>query len=439
MSESTPEQQMALLNYMGMGMYGSPLMESAASQLNLVQDIGATTFDTVFMYNAGLITPEQLLDSIKNATREPVGDASQYDWESTYKQFLASGETELIDGANAIQNGTQTAAQYIRGLRSRMAEEGAYEVNPGLDSIIDSLEKQLEDFEGKYNNFNFIKSKVDSGEYDFDEATGMVYKPLLGEDARKNLRAEGWKGPFSEPEFWRTIPDAGIMKQAAKLQEQFEPIFAAYESDNEIAESRTRAEIAKTSPAMKRFIQEKEKKGEDVSGQMVQTTKGWKAIEDAYNKAMADFKARNKPKPSTEQRTYTATAKYVQPGTPNRYGVPGKGGVQIQYDLVKSPQARENDYWAQQTAYWTAKTMGAERDKRAEEAKAAEAKVVAKEQQAMEMGKTPALEWLKMMPQLAAMAAQPAPEKPKYVKPKPRVLSDQEIETMANMIAGGMG
>jgi hypothetical protein len=55
----------------------------------------------------------------------------------------------------------------------------------------------------------------------------------------------------------------------------------------------------------------------------------------------------------------------------------------------------------------------------------------------MEKATTPALEALMNAPSIAAMLAQPT-SKPAYVKPKPRVLSDQEIETMATMIAGGM-
>lgn len=436
MPPMTPEEQLALLNFLGMGAYGSPLMESPASQLNLIQDIGSMAFDTVFMYNMGLITPEQLLSSIESAMREPVGDASDYDWQSTYDSIVASGETELIDGANAIRSGSQTAAQFIRGLRSRMAEEGAYELNPALDSIIDSLEQQLQDFETKYNNYNFVQQKIDAGEYQFDQATNMIYKPVLGEQARENLRAAGWKGPFQEPEFWRTIPDVETMNQAAKLQEQFSPLFEAYDKDQELVSRGTREELAKKSPAMKKLLELKP----ETAQQGEYTTRGWKAIEDAYNKALNEFKAKYSS-PSTEKPTYKATVKYVTPGTPNAYGVPSRGGVTVGYTRNPTQSQANTDYWAKQAAYYTAKGMGAQRDTQAKQVKEAEGKVQAKVTEAQQKGTVPALEWLKMMPQLAAMAAQPAPEapKPRYVKPQPRTLSDQEIEIMANMIAGGMG
>lgn len=502
----TPEEQMALLNYMGMGAYGSPLMTSAASQLNLVQDIGSMAFDTVFMYNMGLITPEQLLSSIESATREPVGDASDYDWQSTYDSIVASGETELVDGANAIRGGSQTAAQFIRGLRSRLAEEGAYELNPALDSIIDSLEQQLQDFETKYNNYNFVQQKIDAGEYQFDQATNMIYKPVLGEQARENLRAAGWKGPFQEPEFWRTTPDVETMNQAAKLQEQFSPLFDAYDKDQELVSRGTREELAKKSPAMKKLLELKP----ETAQQGEYTTRGWKAIEDAYNKAMKDFNTSANTRAmghevlgyangfnwvierqdgkqvavgydgggnrrrSTEDvgriRNEVSAAKTRTPRTQEsslgrgadtvivregsktyleKRGPQGKVYWRTQLsDTAPTPttgmtpqQKTSNDYWARQAAYYTAKGMGAQRDTQAKQVKEAEGKVQAKVTEAEQKGTVPALEWLKAMPQLAAMAAQPAPEapKPRYVKPKPRTLSDQEIEIMANMIAGGMG
>lgn len=502
----TPEEQMALLNYMGMGAYGSPLMSSAASQLNLVQDIGSMAFDTVFMYNMGLITPEQLLSSIQNATREPVGDATEYDWESTYDSIVGSGEDELINGVNTILSGSQTAAQFIRGLRSRMAEEGAYDLNPSLNSIIDSIEKDLEEFETKYNNANFIKQKVDSGEYEFDQSTGMVYKPVLGEDARENLRAAGWKGPFQDPEFWRTIPDFETMNQAAKLQEQFSPLLEAYDKDQEVISRGTREELAKKSPAIKKLLELKP----ETAQQGEYTTRGWKNIEDAYNKAMKDFnipsntramghevlgyangfnwvierrdgkqiavgydgggnrrretedvggtrKAVTDAKTRTPREQETSLGRgddtvIVREGSKTyleKRGPQGKVYWRTQLsDTAPTPttgmtpeQKTSNDYWARQAAYYTAKGMGAQRDTQTDKVAQAKAQIQAKTQEAQQKGTTPALEWLSAMPQLAAMAAQPAPEapRPQYVRPKPRTLSDEEIEIMSNMIAGGMG
>lgn len=501
----TPEQQLALLSYMGMGAYGSPLASSPNSQLNLVQDIGGMTSDVVFMYNMGLITPEQLLQSVRNATSEPVGEASDYDWESTYNSIVASGETDLINGADAIINGQQTAAQYIRGLIARLADEGAYELNPQLDAIVKSLETQLVEFENKYRNFEFVDEKKRTGEYFIDPNTGMLMKPVLGEDARANLRAMGWKGPLAEPDFWRTIPDAATMDQAAKLQEQYAPAFEAYDRDQELVSRGTREEIAKKSSSMKKLLEAKP----ETAQQVETTTRGWKDIEDAYAKAMADFKMPDNARAAGYENLGTirgirwevvkeggkeiaygydgsgkrvrsqsipeqinilrqeSTKRKENPSgyrTENKIGVTGnmyivrEGGksyleyrgpgghvwnrTELKTSNPKPPtQAQQsNDYWARQAAYYTAKGMGEQRkDVKAKAAQGQQA-VEAKVQEAKGKGTTPALEWLKMIPQLAAMASQPAPEQPepRYSKPAPRVLSDEEINLMSNMIAGGM-
>jgi hypothetical protein len=457
----TPEEQLALLNYMGMGMYGSPLMGSAASQLNLVQDLGSMAFDTVFMYNMGLITPEQLLDGIKNATREPVGDAAQYDWESDYRQILASNETDKVNGVNAIINGTMTAAQYIRSLAARLGEEGQYDLNPALESNLDSLQKELEDFETKYNNFNFIKNKVDSGEYELDQVTGMVYKPLLGEDARENLRAQGWKGPFSEPEFWRLIPEPGLIQEAARLND------LAGETEKELSKAKTTVtpkaikqgakvgsaayeEFLSRTPEGKRFLEAEKKKASDKKKETVPT-----ALEnaEAYVKRVAPPSLSFIPLKFAQAPL--SLGKALIGGAQNALSaiqgtsasVPrGDALEKTLAQVEKEKKEAENQaYWAKMAESYTARgeqeqAMKPVTDlqKKVEQQKQSAA---AKETEAYKSGTVPALEWLRMMPQLAAMAAQPAPQAPRatYVKPKPRVLSDQEIEIMANMIAGGMG
>lgn len=501
----TPEQEAALMAMLmgSSGMYGSPLVEGATSQLNLVQDIGATTFDTVFMYNAGLITSEQLLDTIKNATREPVGDPNEYDWESQYNMARSSNNTDMIQAMDSIRAGISTAADEIMKLRVKYGEAAVDGLESWQLANIDDMKKQLEEFERKFRNRLFVDEKIATGEYEYDMATGMLYKPLLGEDARENLRAAGWKGPFSDPEFWRVVPDEATMEQAAKLQEQFAPAFEAAEKDEAIATSRTRGQIASISPAMKKYLEKYPEKAQEV----VQTTGGQKEIEDAYKKALADFKMPENTKAAgfedlgvingiryevTKEggkeilRGYDRGGKVVRMAeTPQgiqhyrdiaktrkekptgkqsfKVGVTGNsyivyeggksyleqrtaaGDVIARQPLItsqkapaKSQASQANDYAARQAAYYSAKSTGIQQEERKKKAAEGEAAVKAKVQEAKDRGTVPALQWLAMMPQYAALASQPAPKESKPGRPAPRVLSDDEINTMANMIAGGL-
>lgn len=466
----TPEEQFALLNFMGMGAYGSPLATSPNSQLNLVQDIGSMAFDAVFGFNMGLITPEQMLEMVRNATTQPVGEPDEYNWEKIYNQFTASNQTELLEGADAIRSGQLTAAQYIRELRSKFNKEGRYD--EFMSSQIDSLSKELNDFERVYRNYELAQSKVDSNEWSIDPNTGMLMKPIFGEEARQNMRALGWKGPLSDPEMWRKIPDMATLQQAAKLQQEFAPIFEAYEKDQETIDKGTRQQIAAKSPAMKKLLELKP----ELAGEKVTTTRGWQEIENAYNKAMSDFKAKRNAKSNMSggreelgvvkgmpQGTFrwvitVENGKEVARGYTGDYGSklgaylssPGdiaqlrnKSSYQKTNPAQPSQAEKSDNYWAQQAAYYTAKSMGAERDTRQAKAKAAESKVDAKIAEAERRGSVPALQLISALPQIAAMAATPAPQEPReprpqYVRPQPRTLSDAEIELMANMIAGGM-
>ncbi len=470
----TPEEEAMLAYMMGYGTYGLPLMPSAASQLNLVQDAGMMTFDPVFMYNSGLITPDMLLMQIRNATHEPVGDANEYDYESMLNRASAAGEQELLQGMSDIMNGVNTASGYVRRLKAKLLDADP-ETSSARMSLYDSMQSELEKFEKVWSNYQIVEEKRQTGEYFIDESTGMLMKPLLGEKARENLRAMGWKGPLSEPEFWRTIPDMATVDQAAKLQEQLRPQMEAYERDQEIVESGWK-------------------------------TRGWKDIEDAYQRALTQFsmpqttrqlgyeelgtingfnvilrqeegktkayrydsngklKAISQPLSDTEisqLRNESADRKYNPGKYRQEIKLPNSG--KIVYEAGKSylettapggrpttrtevksstkqptQEQKSQDYWARQAAYYTAKGMGEERQRKKEVAANAEAQVAAKMLEAQQRGTVPALQWLQRMPQLAALAAMPAPEKPKATRPAPRVLSDQEIDTMANMIAGGM-
>lgn len=495
--------------------YGIPMMTSPAAQLNLLQDVQSMAFDTVFMYNQGLITPEQLLDSIRRSTTEEVGQPEEFDTETWERNAMASGNSDLIDGMNQIKYNGMTAAGVAVWLRSKTADANYQEVPNWVEENIKDIEKQLEQYELLFRNRTLLDEKVASGQWSIDPITGAVMKELDRESARENLRADGWKGMFSDPEFWRTIPDAATMDVAARLTEQFAPVLEEQDALEERVGNKTMEEIGKTSSATKKLIEVKKEKGEDISQNIYTTTGGWKRIEDLYQQALLDFKlprttramgyedlgvikgiryeikiedgkekayaydssgnlvrVESSPQRLKYLREESAKRKanpqdYVQRIDINRgpgldmyvtYTPDGQGGHTSTLDLANgkrtvsstplvsserpetSQEKASREYWARQSAYWTAKGEGERQKGVHQQAEEAKARVGEQTRLAMSRGTTPALQWLEKLPQIAALAAQPAPEiqKPKYVKPKPRVLSDQEIESMASMIAGGM-
>jgi len=508
----TPEQRMLQLLAGGYTDYGIPMMTSPTSQLNLLQDVQSMAFDTVFMYNQGLITPEQLLDSISRATREVVGQPEEYDVKTFEDMAMTSADPNLIDGMNQIKYNGMSAEGVGRWLRDKNANELG-EITDVTRANIDSIVKQLGEYEKLFNNNRILMEKRDAGEWDIDPRTGAPTRALEGEAARENLRAQGWKGMFSDPEFWRTIPDVQMMDTAAKMQEQFKPIFDEQDALQKRVGDKTMEEIAKTSSATKKLIDVKKEKGIDISQDIYTTTGGWKRIEDAYQKALNDFTMpRNtramgyedlgtikgidyeirkhddgkfylhwdepnssgatwnaKPLTQSEINSWRAKRddrianpeKYRQEmklgRTGNKYIVYEGGKSYVENRLptgtvtnrtqvvssekpMTTQEKKSRDYWAQQAAYWTAK--GEYERQKSVEKQATDAKAQVEEQtrKAMASGTNPALLALEQLPQIAALMSQPAPEpvKPKYVKPKPRTLSDAEIETMASMIAGGM-
>lgn len=504
----TPEQRALSMMLGGYTDYGIPMMTSPTSQLGLLQDVQSMAFDTVFMFNQGLITPEQLLRSIRNATSEPVGQPEEYDLTSMENAINATADKNLIDAMNQIKYNGMTAAGAARWLRTNNADT-AGQLTDVMSDNINSIEKQLEKYETVFNNNKLLMERTASGEWFIDPETGVPMRSLTGEAARENLRASGWKGVFAEPEFWKTVPDAQTMEMAAKLQEQFQPIFDQYEADRKPVGEKTMEEIAKTSSSTKKLIEAQKAKGIDISQNVRQTTAGWKRIEDAYNAALKDFispqnsqamgfedlgsvggyrvvirkennafksysydssgKLMRVSKPLTQNELDSLRSQSLdRKQHPEKYKQDMKLGYVGNLHLVteggktyletqingrttsrtpirsSSPQPAppgkaSQDYAARQAAYYTAKAMGEER--KALEKKAAEGKaqVEAKVSEAQKKGTTPALEWMRMLPQIAALVAQPAPEMPKASgKAAPRVLSDEEINSMATMIAGGL-
>lgn len=503
----TPEQRMLQLLAGGYTDYGIPMMTSPTSQLNLLQDVQSMAFDTVFMYNQGLITPEQLLDSISRATREVVGQPEEYDVKTFEDMAMSSKDPNLIDGMNQMKYNGMSAEGVGRWLRDKNANELG-EITDVTRANIDSIVKQLGEYEKLFNNNRILMEKLDAGEWDIDPRTGAVTRALEGEAARENLRAQGWKGMFSDPEFWRTVPDTQMMDTAAKMQEQFKPIFDEQDALQKRVGDKTMEEIAKTSSATKKLIDVKKEKGIDISQDIYTTTGGWKRIQDLYQQAMKDFKnlpasvsgfedlgtiagARTQIVVENGKEVaygYDSSGKLIRvhdtpesiarlrsqasdrKANPEKYrqemklGVTGNryivyeggksyvenrlpsGTVTNRTEVVSSKkpmttqEQKSRDYWAQQAAYWTAK--GEYERQKGVEKQATDAKAQVEEQtrKAMASGTNPALLALEQLPQIAALMSQPAPEpvKPKYVKPKPRTLSDAEIETMASMIAGGM-
>lgn len=422
----TPEEQAQLAAMYAYQDYGVPTMANYASQLNLFQDMMQTAADPTFLYLQGLLTDPELIASTQELLFDPV-DINEANWAEDYENARITGDDILLDGMDAIINGVEPE-RVIARLRSQY--EDSYGDVPGArQDDLRGLLDVLKDFEKKYSNARDIEAKVATGEYTLG-ADNLIYKPVDEETGRKRLEGRGLRGYYADPANWGVTPKADEYQRGLKLLEESSALTAERENKSKAAKKEV---STAAQSAYKQFLN--------------RTPEGRKVLQYVQPKTEQEKGLEIDPKKAAAYLAGRAVGLPVDLALLGKAAV-GKvfsGSKDIGKVIEEKKKMANEDYWAKMTASYAGRGAQDEKrkelarlEKEAEEKKAAGA---AATQAARMAGTTPALDMLKVAPYFAAMAAaQAQPEKKKtYVKPKPRVLSDAEIESMANMIAGGMG
>jgi hypothetical protein len=425
----TPEEQAQLAAMYGYQDYGSPTMTNYASQLNLFQDIMQTMQDPTFLYLQGLLSDQEIATQVEDLLFDPI-EISTVNWIDDYNFAQESGNSIVAEGMSLIIDGFKIPS-IITKLRERTKDSfGSY--TDFDQDMVDAVEEELKAFEEKYLNAKDVETKVLSGEY-MRDASGNVYKPVDQETGQKRLQSYGFRGYQANPESWRVILNAPDVERAQKLAQES----TALTQERANKQKSGGKEVGNIAQSVYKDFLNRTPEGRRV---LEGVTKARPKIEEKKTSMLEGpaIVAWRKLTGSKEDRKSVAG-----PLLQIAESLGSTGGLDKKVKEVK--QMQNQDYWAKLGASYAGRAAQDEKRKElerldqtiAEKNAAANAAMT----QARAGGTSRAQEQMKMAPYFAAMiAAQAQPEKKKtYVKPKPRVLSDAEIETMANMIAGGMG
>lgn len=421
LSEDEQAQLAAMLMFQN---YGVPAMANYNSQLNLFQDVMSTMADPTFLYLQGLLTDQEMIVRVEDLLFDPI-DISEANWKQDYDTAVETGDSIVAEGMRLIQQGLKTP-QVIVALRKRFADSFGDVPGASQDDLT-NYEEVFREFEEKWNNAKDIESRIYSGEY-IHGSDGSIFKPVDEETGRKRLEGAGLRGYNADPNNWRITPEATQEERGLQLLQQSQKLTEDRENLSKAGQKQATSAAQSTYKAFLNKTPEGRKALQYVS----QPRKQDKGLEIDPKKALA----------------YLATRTV---GLPVDAAMIGKaaigklfGGKDLGKQVTEQKAMMNQDYWAKLGASYAGRAVQDEKrkelerlDKEAEEKKVAG---TAARQAARLAGSSPALDMMKIAPYFAAMAASQAqPEKKKtYVKPQPRTLSDAEIETMANMIAGGM-
>lgn len=428
--------------------WGFPPSSTPGATINTFQDILSLAQDPVFLLQQGFITPEAMLQYIQSVITQPVLQSTDYDTEAL-RAFTPSADTTLQGAYDLIDNG-MTVNQVRAKMLEDMAKANGGSLTTTEVSVIDAKMKDVEEYARRKSNFDQLQEKQATGEWQLDPVTGQV--KAQREDARQILSAAGLEGLGSLPELWQPIPDQALMSQALAKYGQ------ADEARNSWIELGKKA--AKDSQLMAKAVYDQFLTGQPKATTPVRQPKGAAGAKRTGIQGVGTpretqptrgFGGRGAsgefgvsgPAPKVKESSFPAgrtggagSARFGGQATPTPTG-------NTNADIIARMTPQQRDQWAKMAASYAgraAQESSSTQKRAAANRQTAESKFLEAQRDetaAMQAAVVPALQWLMNAPMAASYVAQPAPES-MAGKRTPRTLSDQEIETMANMIAGGM-
>jgi len=441
----------------GVENFGAPIGTSAAGNLGLQQDIYSLIGNPIFQLQQGLVTPEEFQQNMQLTASTRV-EPEEIDYGTLEDNAY---DEDLILGYELIKKG-YTVGQVINSMLSQLKNVDFANIDSNAISIekdiIEGLKGDLEKFYDRWTAANRVEEGLLTGDY-FQGIDGSIRKQMDYEDAQKAYAAAGLPKGLQNPILWRVEPDANLLAEAAKGDQRAEELAKERNRLRLTLEPKARKEATqKASSAYEEFLSRTpegrmflEQERAKAAGKPQETRPRSAVIRrgggepvtlQTRAKTLADENGRVRLRSRADILADERGRVTIDQGR-NRSAVVRRGSPPDTTEAEKAAQrkAQEQAYWAKMQETYTGKSTLAEKlqpIKDVEDAIAvAEKAAKEKRLQASQQGTVRAMDLIQKAGPIAAMLSQPA-AKPKYVKPKPRVLSDQEIEQMSNMIAGGL-
>lgn len=436
-------EQEAMLAFLGANDSFMPTGTSAAGNLNLYQDIMGMVGNPLFLYQQGLVDADTLTAMVRQATREPI-DTATIDY-TTLEDIAKARQDPVTARAYELIKSGASVAQVLR----EIAGEGASSAGKFSDKLnydLDMLTDDLVEFKNRWDAAQGVAEGLSNGEY--EQIGDVVYKPMDIDKAMAATKALGLPTFLQNPAMWEIIPDSKLLADAAVGEQQAATL--AEELNRLVDENG----VLRRSVDRKAVNQAASKAGSDVyrmilntaaaGRQQAQTVAGTKERSD-YEQGMfgSTISSRAAASPpvaqSSQQRTEQLKAQNLARWIADKAkqsAVKDQSSAGILQRVA--PTTEKQDYWAKLGGSYAARAAAEEKRKPVAtlQQRVAEAEKRAKEKAAAAYaaGRPLALD---IIPQAMAAAAGISQPAPRATRPAARVLSDQEIATMANMLAGG--
>lgn len=403
---------------------------SASSNLNLLQDIYSMSGSPVFAYQQGLITPGMLLDMIKAQTKTEVMKGDDVDYKSIEQRAQAVGDEVLLAAYQQIKDGMA-----LSGVKRWLIREwGKGGLSTQEEAEIEALFEtggDLNEYERRIRNAESAFAKTESGEWTQDALTGNYLGSMNDADASAVLKSFGFTGLLAQPAFWKTIPDEEYAKKSVADLAAAE---TKYNEMQKLQSALTQKSMGAANQAYADFMKQIPETGATRSQQQLANEQNLKKAPEMGTREYQEMISRGAESYMKGGAYMTAGGPSAGATAPPTPALPGNTNQAIMSRLT--PQERE--YWAKMAQSYAGRGVQSQGIGKVSAAKTETDRLIASSDEnkklAMEKGITPALALLAQAPKYAAQLSTPAP---RAQKAKPRVLSDQEIDSMANMIAGG--
>jgi len=417
---------------------------SAGSNISAMNSLLGLMGNPLFLYTQGVITPEMLLESVRQSTSEVV-DMSGADFKSL--EAAAEGDDALSTGYEMLKRG-YSISSIMRTLTKQAGDAGRD------DSIsmkqLEYVEDDLNEFKKRWDAAQDAFAKVESGEYYYD---GDVLRGRMETGKAMDVLAQmGLPKFLQNPMMWEVVGDPELLARASVKNKEATAILEGLAG---VVDQQTGMLTPSYSRKMSKDVQ---KTGVDVYQEFLKKTpEGRKTLEKVTAPREGEKSGLSKLIGLTSVlspavgavRTAAKTVSKIAGGDgmsllkpsapiPVKALVAAAGGGTANKDKVD-----QNDYWAKMAGSYAARAKYEEERKpisdlqrRAAEARAAADKIIA-EAKARGATTAPAFQFIQAaLPNAYALTA-PAPRAGAAGPRQMRNLSDEEINTMSSMLAYG--
>lgn len=433
---------------------------STGSNISALSNMLGLMGNPLFLYTQGVLTPEMLLDAIRQSTSETV-DLSGGDFKAL--EDAAADDPSLSTGFDMIKRG-YSISSIMRVLTDQAQTDG--ELSQFASKTLDYVKSDLEEYKKRWDIAQGAMEKVQSGEYFYD-ANGSLRSRMETGKAMDVLAQMGLPKYLQNPMMWEVVPDQDLINRALAKDSEAESILKSLApivdmqtgllrpgESKKLAKEMTKTgtsvyqEFLRKTPEGKNFLKQvtqKKPTGPTEQGRLATDLKKiYSAVESGDIRKMI----------STGQVVSSRSLESLLRNVAKGAVTAGKNviksftgpslGQQAKKMMEEGKKQQTQDYWAKLAGSYASRAKYEEQRKPISDlqARAAAAKAAADRiaQEAVlkgrQQGNAPALGFIQQAYPLAQMMTAPAPRV--SVAPAPRrTLSDAEIDQMSSMLAYG--